>query len=260
MDAQFDRQKQTSLSAVDLSRKGSVDAPIEELIQFINSQRNYFTTSSCSGRIIVVDNEADGTIKKKGCKWILTSHEEVDGLAVLVCLKDIEDSAVFKFEPFVLHVQCRSLSDAQLLLSCGVASGFRNSGISMGNKGKFITAIRSTNSLEVPLSHDGKLLVSSEYVSYIVDLAKKKMRENIERINRFYINIQESLTENKASGECIKTQRKVTSSTKKKKAVPTEQKSKPSDKGRIEENNLEDSTVEDLNLDGCCLFDYEDVT
>ena len=56
MDAQFDRQKQTSLSAVDLSRKGSIDAPIEELIQFINSQRNYFTTSSCSGRIIVVDN------------------------------------------------------------------------------------------------------------------------------------------------------------------------------------------------------------
>ena len=78
--------------------------------------------------------------------------------------------------------------------------------------------------------------------------------------SRFYSNIQESLSENKASGECIKTQRKVTSSTQKKKAVPTEQKSKPSDKGGTEVNNLKDSAVEDLNLDGCCLFDYEDVT
>ena len=78
--------------------------------------------------------------------------------------------------------------------------------------------------------------------------------------SRFYINIQESLTENKASSERNKTQRKVTSSTKKKKAVPTEQKSKPSDKGPTEENNLKDSAVEDLNLDSCCLFDYEDVT
>ena len=30
--------------------------------------------------------ETDGAIKKKGCKWILTSHEEVDKLAVVSCL------------------------------------------------------------------------------------------------------------------------------------------------------------------------------
>ena len=56
MDSQFDRQKIAALSGVDLSRKGSIDAPIEELIHYINSQKHYFTTSSCSGRIIVFDN------------------------------------------------------------------------------------------------------------------------------------------------------------------------------------------------------------
>ena len=35
----------------------------------------------------------------------------------MVCLKDIVGNAVFKFEPFVLHVQSRSLSDAQVLVS-----------------------------------------------------------------------------------------------------------------------------------------------
>lgn len=37
----------------DLSRKGSVDQPIVELVDYINSLDNYYTTSSCSGRILL---------------------------------------------------------------------------------------------------------------------------------------------------------------------------------------------------------------
>lgn len=39
---------------LDLSRKGNIDESIKELISFINSLDEYVTTSSCSGRIIVV--------------------------------------------------------------------------------------------------------------------------------------------------------------------------------------------------------------
>ena len=37
----------------DASRKGSIDAPISELVEYINKQEDYYTTSSCSGRIIL---------------------------------------------------------------------------------------------------------------------------------------------------------------------------------------------------------------
>lgn len=40
--------------SIDLSRKGNIDESIRELISFINSLDEYVTTSSCSGRIIVV--------------------------------------------------------------------------------------------------------------------------------------------------------------------------------------------------------------
>lgn len=40
--------------SIDLSRKGNIDESIRELITFINSLDEYVTTSSCSGRIIVV--------------------------------------------------------------------------------------------------------------------------------------------------------------------------------------------------------------
>ena len=47
----FDKQKEQSLKGIDHSKKGSFDAPIHDLIVFINSHKDFFTTSSCSGRI-----------------------------------------------------------------------------------------------------------------------------------------------------------------------------------------------------------------
>ena len=55
----FDKQKESALSGIDLSRKGSVDSSIVELVEFINKQNNYFTTSSCSGRIILFQNHTN---------------------------------------------------------------------------------------------------------------------------------------------------------------------------------------------------------
>ena len=51
--AAFEKQKVACLSQVDLSKKGSIDNQIMDLVQYINSKENYFTTSSCSGRISV---------------------------------------------------------------------------------------------------------------------------------------------------------------------------------------------------------------
>ena len=52
-DALFRSDKTRVLGKADLSRKGSVDGPIRELIDYINAQDSFYTTSSCSGRIAV---------------------------------------------------------------------------------------------------------------------------------------------------------------------------------------------------------------
>jgi len=50
----FDKEKERVLGKADLSRKGSVDAPIEALVEYINnSLTDYYTSSSCSGRAVV---------------------------------------------------------------------------------------------------------------------------------------------------------------------------------------------------------------
>ncbi|XP_060063397.1 tRNA wybutosine-synthesizing protein 3 homolog [Ylistrum balloti] len=195
MDVLFDRQKSLALNGVDLSRKGSIDEEIVPLVQHINNHDNFFTTSSCSGRIIVFDDHIDEEkpglkVKKKGCKWLYTSHKTADAEKVIESLKEITGDAVFKFEPFVLHVQCRNTEYAQRTLCCAVASGFRNSGISLGNKGKIIVGVRSTHGLEAPLSKDGSLLVSMEFIRFLTKSANKKLEENFLRIHKFFESVK----------------------------------------------------------------------
>ncbi|XP_037386897.1 tRNA wybutosine-synthesizing protein 3 homolog isoform X2 [Pygocentrus nattereri] len=163
----FKQWKKQSLNRLDLSKKGSIDRDVANIVSFINSSEHHFTTSSCSGRIILIDGVA--------------------------ALQKSSGDAVFKFEPCVLHVQCRQLEDAQLLHSVAINSGFRNSGVTIGKKGKIIMAVRSTHCLEVPLSHKGQVLVSEEYIDFLVGVANSKMDENLKRIERFYNCLKSAL-------------------------------------------------------------------
>ncbi|XP_035107784.1 tRNA wybutosine-synthesizing protein 3 homolog isoform X5 [Callithrix jacchus] len=141
--AEFRKWKVQCLSKADLSRKGSVDEDVVELVQFLNMRDQFFTTSSCAGRILLLDG--------------------------IVALKKANGDATLKFEPFVLHVQCRQLQDAQIL------------------------AVRSTHGLEVPLIHKGKLMVTEEYIDFLLNVANQKMEENKKRIERFYNCLQHAL-------------------------------------------------------------------
>lgn len=55
LSAEFKRWKAQCLSKADLSRKGSVDEDVLEIVQLLNGQEQFFTTSSCAGRIILLD-------------------------------------------------------------------------------------------------------------------------------------------------------------------------------------------------------------
>ena len=65
----FHREKERVLQGKDdLSRKGSVDQPIIGLVDHINALDQYYTTSSCSGRIIVFTEVRQ--FKLSGCGLI----------------------------------------------------------------------------------------------------------------------------------------------------------------------------------------------
>lgn len=198
MEKTFSRWKQQCLGKLDPSKKGSVDEDIQHVVSLLNSCDEYFTTSSCSGRVILIDGAPESSdVQKENCVWLFVSHKKCTPSDLLSGLARASGDAVLKFEPFVLHVQCRRLDDAQLMHSVAVNSGFRNSGLTVGKTGKIITAVRSTHGLEVPLSREGKLLVEHDYIHFLTQIANQKMEENLRRIQRFYQNLQSAVSADK---------------------------------------------------------------
>ncbi|KAI5243731.1 Trna Wybutosine-Synthesizing Protein 3-like [Manis pentadactyla] len=192
--AEFRRWKAQCLSKADLSRKGSVDEDVVEVVQLLNGREQFFTTSSCAGRIVLLDGGMNGfEVQKQNCCWLLVTHKSCVKEDVIIALKKASGDAVLKFEPLILHVQCRQLQDAQILHSVAMDSGFRNSGITVGKRGKTMLAVRSTHGLEVPLSQQGKLMVTEEYIDFLLKIANQKMEENKKRIERFYNCLQHAL-------------------------------------------------------------------
>jgi len=63
----FLKQKSDFLKKIDKSKKKTIDKEIIPLIKSINKKPNYYTTSSCSGRIVVLKK---GLQKKRGTKWL----------------------------------------------------------------------------------------------------------------------------------------------------------------------------------------------
>lgn len=92
---------------------------------------------------------------------------------------------MFRFEPLIVAVECRSVGDAHKLVSIASACGFRESGISSVGR-RVIVGIRCSIRLEVPLGGSNGLLVSEEYVRFLVGIANGKMEVNRKRTDLFF--------------------------------------------------------------------------
>jgi tRNA wybutosine-synthesizing protein 3 len=123
----FLQRKHDILSKSDKSHIGKWDKKILKLCEKINKKDNYYTTSSCSGRIVVMlDNE-----KKGGGLFILVYHDLVGFKRLRNDLDKVSKAEMVKFkqEPCILHIACRTLEDAQNILDKAKLAGWKKSGI-----------------------------------------------------------------------------------------------------------------------------------
>eukprot|EP01111_Echinosteliopsis_oligospora_P016344 TRINITY_DN6751_c0_g1_i2.p1 TRINITY_DN6751_c0_g1~~TRINITY_DN6751_c0_g1_i2.p1 ORF type:complete len:168 (-),score=42.33 TRINITY_DN6751_c0_g1_i2:8-511(-) len=91
----------------------------------------------------------------------------------------------FRFEPFLLHVECRNVETAQALSAVAWQTGLRLTGISPG-KHHTIVSIRSTMIMEAPVWMDGKTLISCEYLENLLNIANEKFATNTIHMSKFY--------------------------------------------------------------------------
>lgn len=180
---QFAEIKKDILGRKDKSDIGKLDNHILELCGKINKRKEYYTTSSCSGRIVLIIADE----KKKSGLFLFRTHEKLllgqFKQEISKILGKTSKLIYFKQEPCILHVACASLSYAQVLLDKAKLAGWKNSGI-MNSRGKIILEMRSTEKLELPIINNGKILVSDDFLSILARESNSRLERSWKKIRK----------------------------------------------------------------------------
>lgn len=178
----FDSQRDKALNTIklhDRSDKGSVDERMKPLIDTINYTDDYYTTSSCSGRIIVISIPKNSA--KKDAEFIYRTHDEarsneVNSVINKLLNHDFNGSVWYRQEPAIIHVAARTLELASEFLRIARIIGFKRCGL-FEIKKRFVMELVSTERIDTILMKDGKKLVSDEYLDVLVDESNKHLKK-----------------------------------------------------------------------------------
>lgn len=182
----FDKFKETALSQIknhDRSNKGSIDKPILSLINKINSSKNYYTTSSCSGRIILIEIPENN--KKINFNFLLRKHDTVSFEEVWTVVKKYtgENTVYFRQEPLILHIGCRTLKDAKELLKRARSLGIKKGGLFELEK-RLVLELLNTDQIHSPVIMKGKLVINNEYLKILISEANNKLLRTFNKIKK----------------------------------------------------------------------------
>lgn len=179
---EFNQQKQNQLSKSDKSNIGEWDKKIKGLCDKINKKKNYYTTSSCSGRVVLLK----ASDKKMKDAFLFRSHKkvgfnELKGVLMEI-IKGYKGDVEFQQTCCILHVACQNLDDAFLLVDKAKLAGWKRSGV-MNNK-RNIVELHSTESMSFPIISNGNLLVDDDFLKIIVKEANSKLERVWKKIER----------------------------------------------------------------------------
>ncbi len=174
--------------------KGLVDEDIIPLLEKINSLECCYTTSSCSGRIAIMQIPEIGD--KKNAVFLGKWHREVDLQKILVAVRKYERGYLFLLlQSAILHVVCESFKTSERMIKIALDSGFKYTSIKSVKNGKVLIEILSTENLHIPLGYDGKIIVKEEELEFFVRIANmmlKRIKLKLEKFERKISSLEPS--------------------------------------------------------------------
>ena len=180
--SKFEKRKSHVVSEFQASlRVGDVDENLISILEYINSRDGFYTTSSCSGRIVLFQDLGSKKLNEFIGKW----HRKVGFDEVRSSLKKCRGIVWFRYEPTIFHIVAKDLKGARKILELGLKSGFKRSGVHGLNEERYIIEICSTEKIDAPIMENGRLLVSEPYIGYLVKMANKKFQDGEKKLKTF---------------------------------------------------------------------------
>lgn len=170
---------------LDKSQAKTIDKPIRNLVKLINKNQDLCTTSSCSGRVVVIENPQD----KQNSKWLYKTHDVIQALKIWDAMQEAQGIAWLLFEDIILHVICRDMQCASEWLKRIRDAGFKHSGIISIGRNPVIEIIGNLR-LELPVADNNGPLIDKIYLKFLVNVCRKKMllkKDKIKKLESVFV-------------------------------------------------------------------------
>ncbi|MDP2666965.1 MAG: hypothetical protein Q8P05_05705 [Candidatus Diapherotrites archaeon] len=174
--------------------EGKIDNRMIPFSKMMAGNKDYFTTSTCSGRITLMDLDTEER-KREGAfyrKWHSTvkPHEVWEAIEAY----EGEKNLWLKQDGFVMVIGTHSLEKAKKIFKVCQEAGIKRFGIHHIEEGKILMEVYGTTQMSMPIVIDGKKDVDKNYVSKVVALANIKWKRNEQRRKHFEKTLRKYLS------------------------------------------------------------------
>ncbi|AEM39165.1 protein of unknown function DUF207 [Pyrolobus fumarii 1A] len=155
---------------------------IDILVEFFLRPKS-FTTSSCSGRIVVMD--AEYPWDKEETMIIFKKHEPVTVDEIIeVVERPLAYRPWLSVQGPIIHVETLDIDEAFEVLEIARRAGFKHSGILASTKKGILVELRTGIRVNIPLGSRDNLWVDKERLRDIISLANNALRQAKDRLAR----------------------------------------------------------------------------
>jgi len=174
-----------------------VDRGISPILKIINNSENYYTSSSCFGRIVLLEIPEIGN--KKEAKFLGKWHRKIRVNELISSLKNAKKGQLWILtQSPIIHIGAKTNIAAEKILKTAISCGFKNSGIKSIGK-KIIVEICSTERLDSPIGVDGVILCEKGHLSLLTDISNNIIEKSTLKLNKLKEKLRKDLSTQKTT-------------------------------------------------------------
>jgi tRNA wybutosine-synthesizing protein 3 len=180
----FNKWKKKALTSLQKARNGKkLDREIVSLLKKINDLPMYYTSSSCAGRIVILELPCVGD--KKNAHFLGKWHRTITSQEFFDAIQKAKKGYLWLFaQSPIFHIIADSPTNAEVLVKSAISCGFKNSGLrSIGKKN--VVEICSTERVDAPIGKDQILFYHEKYINELVEIANNVLARSKLKLLRF---------------------------------------------------------------------------
>ena len=179
----LDAKEKALLSLADACADQRVDEGILPILNLINDMDGFYTSSSCAGRIVLLEIPRIGD--KRGATFLGVWHRTIEPEELTAAAAHATKGLLWLLaQAPILHIGVQTPELADTMIKTAVSCGFKNSAIKSTGK-KIVIEICSTERLDAPIGRDGCLYCEKDYLFLLVDIANEVIGRSKEKLERF---------------------------------------------------------------------------